>query len=204
MLRIHICVHSTCSVKFTQKSVLCVRARVCLFSPPVKGGGRVSLMSNMPSCFPAVCLMKFPCMKRKTSWSLYQYACTFVSLCAASSKTKYVPVTKKSHSSYPHYLEVGPYKFQAVHSLLTSLGSDINCNNDFNAEIPKRILAASRCFHGLRKHQRSHLTSKNTKILMYKVLIRPLLTYASETWTLSKINERRLSLFERKVLRCIF
>jgi len=30
------------------------------------------------------------------------------------------------------------------------------------------------------------------------------LTYASETWTLSKANERRLCLFERKVLRCIF
>jgi hypothetical protein len=39
---------------------------------------------------------------------------------------------------------------------------------------------------------------------MYQVLIRPLLTYASETWTLSEINERRLSLFERKLLRCIF
>jgi hypothetical protein len=38
---------------------------------------------------------------------------------------------------------------------------------------------------------------------MYKVLIRPVLTYASETWTVSKVNERRLSLFERKVLRCI-
>jgi len=48
------------------------------------------------------------------------------------------------------------------------------------------------------------LTSKNTKILMYKVLIRPVLTYASETWTLSKINEWRLGLFERRVLRCIF
>ena len=39
---------------------------------------------------------------------------------------------------------------------------------------------------------------------MYKVLIRPVLTYASEIWTLSKTNERRLSLFERKLLRCIF
>ena len=48
------------------------------------------------------------------------------------------------------------------------------------------------------------MTSKNTKILMYKVLIRPVLTYASETWTLSKTNERRVSLFERKALRCIF
>jgi hypothetical protein len=39
---------------------------------------------------------------------------------------------------------------------------------------------------------------------MYKVLIGPALTYASETWTLSKMNERQLSLFERKVLRCVF
>jgi hypothetical protein len=39
---------------------------------------------------------------------------------------------------------------------------------------------------------------------MYKVLIRPVLTYASETWTLSKTNERWLGLFERMVLRCVF
>jgi hypothetical protein len=70
-----------------------------------------------------------------------------------------------------------------------------NCNNDISAEIKRHILAANRCFHGLRKHLRSHLTSKNTKMLMYKVLIRPVLTYASETWTVSKINKRWISLF---------
>jgi len=118
-------------------------------------------------------------------------------------KTKYMPVTKKGHASYPHYLEVGPYKFQVVHSF-TYLGSDVNCNNDIGAEIQKRIIAVNMCFYGLRKHLRSSLTSKNTKILMYKVLIRPVLTYASATWTVSNANERRLSLFERKVLRCIF
>jgi hypothetical protein len=31
---------------------------------------------------------------------------------------------------------------------------------------------------------------------MYKVLIRPVLTYAFETWTLSKTNEQQLSLKE--------
>jgi hypothetical protein len=111
-----------------------------------------------------------------------------------------MPVTKKSRASYSHYLEGGPYKFQVVHSF-TYLGSDVNCNKDISAEIQKRILTANGCFHGLRKHLRSHLTSKNTKILMYKVLIRPVLTYASETWTVSKVNERRLSVFERKALR---
>jgi hypothetical protein len=64
-------------------------------------------------------------------------------------KTKYMPVTKKSHAGYFHYLEAGPYKFQVVHSF-TYLGSDISCNNDISAEIQKPILAASRCFHGPR------------------------------------------------------
>ena len=34
-------------------------------------------------------------------------------------KTKYMPVTKNSHANYPNHLEVGPYKFQVIHSLLT-------------------------------------------------------------------------------------
>jgi hypothetical protein len=38
---------------------------------------------------------------------------------------------------------------------------------------------------------------------MYKVLVRPVLAYASETWTLSKTDERLLSVFERRVLRCV-
>jgi len=114
-----------------------------------------------------------------------------------------MPVTKRSHTHYPHYLEVGPYKFEVLHRF-NYLGSNVNCNNDISEEIHKRILAANRCFHGLRKHLRSYLTSRNTKTLMYKVLIRPVLTYVSETWTLSKTNERQLGLFERRVLRCIF
>jgi hypothetical protein len=40
---------------------------------------------------------------------------------------------------------------------------------------------------------------------MYKTHVRPvLLTYASETWVLSKAGKRSLGLFERRVLRCIF
>ena len=57
-------------------------------------------------------------------------------------KTKYMPVTKKRHEGYPRYLEVGPYKFQVVHSF-TYLGSDVNCNNDISEEMQKCILAAN-------------------------------------------------------------
>jgi hypothetical protein len=36
---------------------------------------------------------------------------------------------------------------------------------------------------------------------MYKVLVRPMLSYASETWPLSRLDERLLSIFKRGILR---
>jgi hypothetical protein len=114
-----------------------------------------------------------------------------------------MPVSKKICTDGPTYLEIFPYKFETVYSF-TYLGSEVNYKNNISVNIQKRILSANRCFHGLRKHLKSHLISRKTKTLMYKVLVRPVLTYASETWTLSKTDERLLNVFERRILRCIF
>jgi hypothetical protein len=113
-------------------------------------------------------------------------------------KTKYMPVTKKACTDGPYHIEIGFYKFEIVHGF-TYLKLEFNCKNVLSAEIQKRTLSANRCFRGIK----SHLISRKTK-MMYKILVRPVLTFASETWTLSKTDERLLSLFERRVLRCIF
>jgi hypothetical protein len=39
---------------------------------------------------------------------------------------------------------------------------------------------------------------------MYKVLVRQVLSYASETWPLSRLDERLLSIFEWRILKYIF
>jgi hypothetical protein len=42
----------------------------------------------------------------------------------------------------------------------------------------------------LTKHLKSQLISRKTRIMMYKILVRPVLSYASETWPLSRLGER--------------
>ncbi|PNF18568.1 hypothetical protein B7P43_G08474 [Cryptotermes secundus] len=105
-------------------------------------------------------------------------------------------VTKKDCANGPAYIEIGSYKFEAVCSF-TYLGSEVNCKNDISDEIKKRVVAANKCLHGLRKHLKSQLIPRKTKTMMYKVLIRSGLSYASETWPLSRSDERLLSIFER-------
>ena len=39
---------------------------------------------------------------------------------------------------------------------------------------------------------------------MYKTLIKPVLMYGVETWVLSKVDELRLGVFKRKILRRIY
>ena len=50
---------------------------------------------------------------------------------------------------------------------------------------------------------RSRALSRRTKIQVYMTIIRPVLVYGAETWTLTQELSRRLLVFERNVLRRI-
>jgi len=45
--------------------------------------------------------------------------------------------------------------------------------------------------------------SKELKLILKKTIIDKVLTYASETWTLTKRDRKQLNVFERKVYRRI-
>ena len=51
---------------------------------------------------------------------------------------------------------------------------------------------------------KSRLLSKYSKIRIYSAVIKPVILYGSETWTITKQNELLLKRFERKMLRRIF
>ena len=39
---------------------------------------------------------------------------------------------------------------------------------------------------------------------LHKTIIRPVVTYGSETWVINLIHEEKLKMFERKILRSIY
>jgi hypothetical protein len=50
---------------------------------------------------------------------------------------------------------------------------------------------------------KSKIIKRSAKMQIYKTVIRPVVTYGSETWTLTKCDEN-LRIFERKILRKIY
>jgi hypothetical protein len=68
-------------------------------------------------------------------------------------------------------------------------------------EIQRRILAGSRTYFADISFFRSRLLSRATKIVLYKALIRPVVSYGAEAWTLTKKEEQALLIFERKIFR---
>ena len=50
----------------------------------------------------------------------------------------------------------------------------------------------------------SRLLSKNLKIKIYRTIILPVVLYDCETWSLTLREERRLCVFENRVLRRVF
>jgi hypothetical protein len=73
-----------------------------------------------------------------------------------------------------------------------------------SVEINNRIISATRSYYGLKKQLKSHHLSTQTKIKLYKTLVRPVLMYGCESWSLSKKEENEINIFERNILRKIY
>uniref|UniRef100_A0AAG5DNL5 Reverse transcriptase domain-containing protein n=1 Tax=Anopheles atroparvus TaxID=41427 RepID=A0AAG5DNL5_ANOAO len=84
------------------------------------------------------------------------------------------------------------------------LGSLITSDNNISSEIRRRIVQGSPAYHGLHKLLRSRRLRQSTKCTIYRTLIRPVVLYGHESWTLLTEDANALGIFERRVLRTIF
>ena len=64
-----------------------------------------------------------------------------------------------------------------------NLGTLISNDNSVEKEIQRHILASNRTYFAAISLFRSRLLSRATKIILYKTLIRPVVSYGVEAWT---------------------
>ena len=77
-------------------------------------------------------------------------------------------------------------------------------NNSIEEEIKGRISLGNKAFYANQDLFKSKLMTKNSKLRIYKTLVRPVVTYACENWVLKENIKTKLRVFERKVLRKIY
>ena len=95
-----------------------------------------------------------------------------------NNKTKYLYCTRKTIQTT--CIDTGDEQFEQVNSF-KYLGTVVNTDNSIEEEIKERTAAGNRAFHVHKKIFISKLISQNVKLQLYNTLIRPRVTYASET-----------------------
>ena len=76
--------------------------------------------------------------------------------------------------------------------------------NSIQEGIKCRLKAGHSCYYSVQTLLSSRLVSKNLKIKIYKTIILPVVLYGYGTWSHTLREERRLRLFENRILRRIF
>ena len=71
-------------------------------------------------------------------------------------------------------------------------------------EIKSRLKLGNACYYSVQNLLYSRLLPKKLKIKIYRTITLPVVLYGSETWSLTLKEERRLRVFENRVLRRVF
>jgi hypothetical protein len=112
-------------------------------------------------------------------------------------KTEYMHI-QKTGSRNERPLQINNYSFRKVNNFIY-LGAIPKENNQMQFEIAERIQKGNRAYYANAKLLKSKLL-KSTKMRYILTLIRPVVTYASETWTHTEKDEMQLHIFERQIL----
>jgi len=123
-----------------------------------------------------------------------------VGLVDNKGKTKYLIAANTQNCSKACAVEIGRYNFERAGSF-TCLSSLVTGNNKASEESTNCLITANRSYFGLRSQHKKQLLSRKTKISMYK---KHLCGYPTETWTMTKNDDRRLSISGRKIFHRIY
>jgi hypothetical protein len=84
------------------------------------------------------------------------------------------------------------------------LGNIIDNENRINSCVKGRIQAVNKAYIANNILFKNKVISRITKMQIYRTIVRLVVTYGPETWTLTTAEEHALRIFERKMLRKIY
>jgi hypothetical protein len=97
------------------------------------------------------------------------------------------------------HLKIKNYIFERVGSF-KYLGVILNEDNN-QTDLQERINNANKTYIMLQIFFKNNNISNKLQLRLNNTIIDKMLTYASETWTLTKRDRKQLNIFERKVYR---
>jgi len=89
---------------------------------------------------------------------------------------------KITETKYITHLKIDNFAFENVENF-NYLCSILNADNKINIEIFERIVKGNKTYYAKAKLIKAKFLKINTKMKIYKTIIRPVVTYSSETWT---------------------
>ena len=139
----------------------------------------------------------------KEVFTLFENGAKEVGLEVNEDKTKYMVATKNPRPRVRQNVTINEYNFEVVKEF-KYLRTIITSENKYEKDVAARIIAGNRAYYSLRTLLKSKILSRPAKIRVYKTIIRPTITYGSETWTLNQRETTKLLVLERKILRTIY
>jgi sorting nexin-29 len=148
-----------------------------------------------------ICLLSRNCRAIQEMYQELREAANEVRLKIKVNKTQAIIRNRsKTKSNSEQQVNIGENKIDIVSSF-NYLGSCITEDNNEFAEIQRRLKLANNTYYSLQAVIKRWHICRKTKIRLYKTLIRTVLTYGCETWSVSKKSENAINTFERKILR---
>jgi len=112
-------------------------------------------------------------------------------------------MSRDQNSGRSHSIKMDNSSFERAEQFIY-LGKTVTNQNFIQEEIKSRLKSENACYRSVQNRYSSSLLSRNLKIKTYRIIILPVVLYGCATWSLALREERRLRVFENRVLRRMF
>jgi hypothetical protein len=120
-----------------------------------------------------------------------------------AEKRKYMIMSRYPNPGHNQNIRIANESFEKM-AKFKYLGTTLTNQNGIHDELKSRLNSGNACYYSVQNILSSRLISKNLNIKIYKTVILPVVLYGCESWSLTLGEERRLRVFENRVLGKIF